>query len=424
MKYKRILILFLTCSLLLCGCGNNGDSNNHLTNDTTTSENSSLQESSIEIDITDLSNDVKEFSYGKGWYLDKSSEEWTCIDVDGNILFTLPYGYVPASGFIQNLCLIKHEGYRCTLIDESGSQVFTDLTTGDSECLMLSENNGKINIWLHIIKDTYDGHSEILRVVDGEGMTISEYAGLNMGHIKHMGQISSFEDGLELRNLGEGMYQCGGYVFNTNNNSYFRYEDYRGFSVSVRDFDGGYGMASDGKLIDSNGNVIYSTVGGAEVGSYREGVFFMGDWEEIFISGKYYDTYRGSFYNSNGQVELDISQYSLLSVPVFEEGYCIMEILNEAGVTFTAVMDRAGEFLFEPIEGVQTVKISEEMIVVNGDSIQIYDIKENMINTISDNIERVYDFNDGWAIFRTSQDNQGFIDKNGNHLKVFVEIDE
>lgn len=371
----------------------------------------------------DLSDYVKEFSYGKGWYLDNSSEEWTCIDVDGNILFTLPYGYKPVSGFVQNLCLIQREGYNCILIDESGNQIFTDLTKGDSECLMLSENNGKINIWLHIIEDTYDGHSETLRVVDGEGTTVSEYA-LNMGQIKHMGQTSSFENGLELRNLGEGMYQCGGYVFNTNNNSYFRYEDYRGLSEEIMNFDDGYGMGVDGKLIDSNGNVILSTSGGAKVGEYREGVFFVGDWEEIYASGKYYYTYRGSFYNSNGQVDLDISQYSLLNIPEFKEGYCVMYILNEAGVAFTAVLDRVGEFLFEPIEGKQNVEISEEMIVVNGDSIQIYDIKENTTNTISDNIERVYDFNDGWAAFRTSQDNQGFIDKNGNHLKVFVEIDE
>lgn len=412
---KKILSLFVlisTICMVLSGCKDSvereeasnsaeeqgvNDEISKLTEKISNNHETDNQESYAEVDITDLSKQILNFSYGKGWYLDNSSEEWTCIDVDGNILFTLPYGYVPISGFIQNLCLIQREGYKCILIDESGSQVFSDLTTGDSECLMLSENNGKINIWLHIVKDTYDGHSETLQVIDGEGKVISEYVGLNMGHIKHMGEINS--KGLELKNLGDGMYQCSRYVFNTNNNSYFLYEDNRGLSEEIRNFENGYGVGEDGKIINSNGVVRFTKPNRTAMGNYREGVYFLGNWEEIYSHGKYHSTFRGAFYNVNGQVELDVSQYTLVNVPFFEDGYCVMNILNEAGVIFTAVMNRNGEFLFEPVEGQRTVKISEEIIVVNGDLIQIYDLEQNTINTLDDDIEWVDAFSGGWAAF-------------------------
>lgn len=369
------------------------------------------QESYIEVDIADLSDQVRDFSYGKGWYLDNSTEEWTCINGEGNILFSLPFGYEPVNGFIQNLCLVQHEGYKDIVIDESGNQVFADMTTGDNEILKLSENNGLVNIWIRIIKDTYDGHSEILRVIDGEGMTVSEYMSLQGLPFDTISRYS-------LRDLGDGMYQCGGYVFNTNNNSCFRYEDDFGLIEDVLNFDDGYGVGGDGKLIDSNGSVCFSSPSQASVGKYGDGVFFVGYWEEIFITGKYYDTYRGAFYNSNGQVELDISQYSLEDIPSFKEGYCVIRILNEAGVSFAAVIDKNGEFLFEPVEGRLAVEISEGMVVVNGDLIQMYEIKQNTTNTISDNIKKIGAFQNGWATFEMSSGNKGFIDKNGNHLKI------
>ncbi len=372
------------------------------------------QESYTEVDIADLSDRVRDFSYGKGWYFNNSSEEWTCIDSEGNILFSLPFGYEPVNGFIQNLCLVQREGYKGILIDESGNQVLADMTTGDNDILMLSENNGVVNIWIRIIKDAYDGHSEILRVIDGEGMTVSEYTSLQGLPFDSI----NMPNHSQLRDLGDGMYQCGGYVFNTNNNSCFPYEDNSGLIEDVLNFADGYGVGKDGKLIDSNGTVCFSSPSQAHVGKYGDGVFFVGYWEEIFITGKYYDTYRGAFYNSNGQVELDISQYSLEDIPSFKEGYCVIRILNEAGVSFTVVIDKNGEFLFEPVEGRLAVEISEGMVVVNGDLIQMYDLKQNTTNTISDNIKKIGAFHDGWATFEMSSGNKGFIDKNGNHLKI------
>lgn len=431
-KLGRLSVLIIALGMLVSGCkessGENGKeeqvTNGEITEAMEDINNNSVEEivdsndteNYVEIDIVDLSNSVKDFSYGKGWYLDNSSGEWNCIDIEGNVLFSLPFGYEPVGGYIQNLCLIQREGYKKIIIDEGGNQVFADMATGDNEILMLSENSGKINIWIRIIKDTYDGHSEILRVIDGEGMTVSEYTSLSGLPFDSI----NGPNGSQLRDLGEGMYQCGAYIFNTNNNSCFRYEDNAGLIEDVLNFEDGYGIGKDGKIIDSNGAVCFTNSNRAKVGNYREGLYFVGYWEEIFITGKYYGTYRGAFYDVNGQVELDVSQYALENIPFFEEGYCVMNILNEAGVTFTAVMDRNGEFLFEPVEGQRNVEISEEIIVVNGDLIQIYDLKQNTINTLDENIKWVDAFSDGWAVFGLSSGNKGFIDKNGNRLKIKV----
>lgn len=373
----------------------------------------------IEADIANLSSDVQAFSYGKGWYLDNSSEEWKCIDTEGNILFSLPYGYEPGGEFVQNLCLRHREGYKDVIIDENGNTVLTDICpTENSDILLLCENKGIINIWIRTIKDTFDGHTEMLQVIDENGTILNEYTpvgGYSFGAINTPGHSS-------LLNRGDGMFTYGWLVFNTNNNTCFITDE------DVLNFDNGYGIVSDyyttKEIIDLNGNVICNYDSSAHLGKYSEGVYFVGYYEEKFAYGQYIDTYRGAFYNIEGQIELDISQYSLDSFyNFFKDGYCYMRIINDHGIEFSAVMDRNGQFLFEPVKDVKSVYISEGLAVMNikGDSIQIYDLEQKTVNTL-ENLKEVGAFHNGWATFKTSSDEEGFLDPYGNHLKVKIKI--
>lgn len=218
------------------------------------------------------------------------------------------------------------------------------------------------------------------------------------------------------------MFTYGWLVFNTNNNTCFITDE------DVLNFDNGYGIVSGyyttKEIIDLNGNVICNYDSSARLGKYSEGVYFVGYYEEKFAYGQYIDTYRGAFYNIEGQIELDISQYSLDSFyNFFKDGYCYMRIINDHGIEFSAVMDRNGQFLFEPVRDVKSVYISEGLAVMNikGDSIQIYDLEQKTVNTL-ENLKEVGAFHNGWATFKTSSDEEGFLDPYGNHLKVKIKI--
>lgn len=387
-----------------------------------------------EINVSDLATIVESFSYGKGWYLDNSSEQWTCIDTEGNILFSLPSEWRPKGGFVQNLCLAEREGYKDILFDESGNPVLTDLATGDNTILALSETNGVINIWVRTVTDTYDGHYELLRMIDENGVTLNEYEQIE-GH-----KFSSID---YIKNLGDGMYcavyafKSGGttsysysdYIFNTNTDSYF-------YSPSVINFENGYSLTSDGKLIDTTGTTVFLApsykFGYTNIGSYHDGVFFAGSAEREYGVSNVYSTYNGVFFNSKGEVELDISQYRLTEIPYFNEGYCVLKILNEGNIQFTTVMDRNGNFLFEPIEGFVRISLSDGIAVANirasdrkWNLTKIYDLAQNTVNEMkSDEGCYIGEFHDGWASYGTDIGcANSFIDKNGNFLKVKVPLD-
>ena len=444
-KIKKMLLLyFIVICMELSGCGSSGEmeTENHgieeqVTNseeinnitekfadantdaNTADGEDAVNQEGYIEVDIADLAARVRYFSYGKGWYFDDSSEVWKCTDTEGNILFSLPFGWEPKNGFIHNYCMIQHESYKDKVIDQSGNQVFGDVVSDEKDILLLSENNDVVNLWVRTIRDAYDGHSETLSVIDENGTILSEYTsleGVSLGYIR------------EIKDLGDGMYQCGGYVFNINNNSYFRYEDSAGLIADILNFNHGYGIGEDGRVIDLNGTVCFSGPAGVVVGKYGNDVFFMGHREEIYASGKYYDTFRGAFYNAEGQMEIDISQYSLMRIPFYKDNFCILEILNEAGVRFTSVIDKSGEFLFEPIKGCiissagyeyDNFYVSDGVVVIKGDDTQICNLEQKSISIWPDDLIGIGAFHDGWAAFDMGSRNMaGFIDKDGNHLKV------
>lgn len=370
----------------------------------------------IKVDIVDIGAGVIDFSDGKGWYRDISSGQWNCIDSDGNNIFSLPVGYTPKSSFVQNLCLIKHDGYKDFLIDENGHQVFSELCTGDNDILMMSENNGTINIWVRTIKDTFEEHSEMLRVIDGNGITICEYNSLPEISISNI-------DKHEFENLGDGMYQYYGHVFNTNNNSHFKYVDSEGRDVAIINFDNGYGIDVDGKIINQEGEIYAAYNLQSSPGRYGNGLFFVGNYEEIYISQRsnFYDVCKGVFCDIDGHIKLDIRNYLLNFCPYFVDGYCQLGILNEAGITFNGIIDTNGDFLFEPVMNCSSLKISEGLVVINCNPIQLYDIEKKTMSTFPNtNLSRIEEFHDGWAVCQLESGYWGFIDKDGNYLKAKI----
>ena len=423
---KRLEIIFIGL-IVLCmgvtGCQSvmeNIDENQIIKDDLISYDNENISQTAsevtdnnnnyIEVDIVDIGAGVRAFSGGKGWYRDISSGQWNCIDTEGNHIFSLPVGYTPESSFVQNLCLIKHDGYRDFLIDENGHQVFKELCTGDNEILTMSENNGTINIWVRTIKDTFEEHIEMLHVIDGNGKTICEYNSLPEISIARI-------DKSEFKYLGDGMYQYYKYVFNTNNNSYFEY------GVAIINFDNGYGIDVNGKIINQEGERYAAYTLQSSPGKYGDGVFFVGSREEIYISKRtnYFDVCKGAFYDIDGHVKLDISKYMLDYFPYFVDGYCKLSILNEAGITFNGIMDISGNFLFEPVKDCRSLEISEGMVVINCNPIQLYDIEKKTMSTFPNtNLWRIYEFHDGWAVCQLESDYWGFIDKNGNYLKAKI----
>lgn len=374
-----------------------------------------------EVVLADIAYDVIGFSCERAWA--QIEGIWCCIDPEGNIIFDLPVGAEPMGSFVANLCMVNDRYLGDIILDKDGNVVLEDYISEDDQILLLGTNNGEANIWVKTIIDTYDSHSVQLKVLDERGNILAEFRPNEVMQEKEMGVIN--ERG-RLWSNGNGMYSYGMAVFNVNNGSMFRYEykdwHYEGTGCGLS-YNDGYGVDAHGNLIDQNGNVIISNEGkGVCGGIYSEGMYFVGNMEEI--SYKNYG-YRGKFYDNNGEVALDISQYLLINCPSFVNGCCVLQMVNENAVKFVTVIDKSGNFLLEPIEGsIESTNLYEGILVVRESQIyQIVDFYNDKKIELPQGT-KVERFCNGWARYRKSYPDEyifGFMDREGNDLKIRIE---
>lgn len=90
------------------------------------------------------------------------------------------------------------------------------------------------------------------------------------------------------------------------------------------------------KIIDRNGNIsspdIWTDRG--KIGQYAENVFWGGK----------------NFYNIDGSVAINLSDYDIVNAPYFENGKSYVEIQNNSGTIYYTEIDHQGKFLFDPVK--------------------------------------------------------------------------
>lgn len=117
---------------------------------------------------------------------------------------------------------------------------------------------------------------------------------------------------------------------------------------------------------------------------YKNGTFFTGQ-TEYSSTGPNPCIKNGKFYNTDGSVKVDLSQYTLVEKDAeglyrYVDGYAAVVIYGADSIGYMAILDENGQFTFEP------VKLSS----VNSDS--------DMIGIFSDGAIPIQKQSEGWGI--------------------------
>lgn len=122
---------------------------------------------------------------------------------------------------------------------------------------------------------------------------------------------------------------------------------------------------SDGKAIAVSDDTVYCVDTDLNITSiledrpdgdvyYRNGVIFTGEWH---YSGNGPSPYvkNGKFYNMDGSVLVDLSQYTLIVEQAYElyryeDGFAAIQVYGEDHERYLGIIDMDGEFAFEPLK--------------------------------------------------------------------------
>ena len=154
---------------------------------------------------------------------------------------------------------------------------------------------------------------------------------------------------------------------------------------------------------------------------YQDGVFFTG---KTYGSGRnpLSSTPEGKFYNIDGSVMLDLSQYNLIlaygadNLYRYENGYAAILIFGEDSIHYLGIIDKDGQLVFDPVAvtytmGTEVGTLSEGMVT--------FDPKDDGGNLLSVSGDRVKMDSDAVLIFH---DGYAWDDQNSCYINTKGEV--
>lgn len=404
------------------------------------------------VDVFEYAEPYKTYTFSQGvvWIQNRQGI-WQCIDKEGNIRFDLLEGYEPAGNFIGGICLVASpqeqellERKSCrlyhTLIGLDGKFALTDFIGENDAILLVAENNGSADIWIKSIVDSYEGYSVQLKVMDETGKIKAEFFPndiMSAAVMEGIHNVNADTSNSMLRSCGDGMYSYGSIFFDVNNSGMFVDEIRGPGGHHYIDYNEGIGVDALGNLRDKQGNSLvssgYGMYDGFQTGIFSEGYYFIGSKAlDSRTIGGWHNGYRGWLLGEN---TIDLRDYLVYNAPFFKNGYCVLGLENERGELFAGVIDKTGNFVFEPVKGeVISHVVQDNAIIVKQDTKYI---SVNLNGDILELPEYVYywetdgypagwvkvqNYYDGWAEVRNYNQQTGYIDQYGNSLKIKVPI--
>jgi len=425
------------------------------------------------------------FSDGVAWVKtsDKASDElWNCVDKTGKILISLGTGEQPCSFFSNNVALVKRADKTVEMIDKSGAVVSSPKTGGYDKIMGFVPELGLALVYKTDAK--LEGTQYLSGFIDNKGNwamePISDQVLIDIGkstdgrdsmNIEYIGggvirtcydwgiMWFSYKDGFFNINTGESFTIDYYQTFGNNPFIYTGSDNYSPANLypypALRNIENGYGIFYSGvENVDDVIGSIYSinadlqqkeiltdvgfaTDGGyAIVGRYKNGLFFYKDNSEAVKSmgvlADYLTNYTEGFYDIDGNLVIDLSQYNIQATPEFtDDGYCLLTMANPQGDQFYTIIDTHGNMNFEarPQEGVSMQYNGETQhafypIVLSCGRVVMHD-SDNDYYIIDTSGEKVVDLGKVGSVSDFSEDaamvkdNTGFvyyIDTTGNRL--------
>ena len=343
---------------------------------------------------------------------------WSAVDDGGTVLFSLEPEEIPVTSFCNGISIVDYQ----YVVDAKGNTVwsvekdgwdFAREQWGDSVEEIHLVNNWKssvnaaaLNDTPELLKEDFFGYPQVEFYVN-----TFDYSGNYTGFLNPDGSWRREPETMRASVL-DG-----------------RYGVYRMFFPDDSWKEGHYNMLTD-ETVDTDQmdeESYYKAWGrwGAEYyAGLHDGLIYVsaGALGDYVYGGLDLESYDRGFYDLSGNMQIDLGKYHLAAspYPAFADGYALLQLENEQKAPFYTLMDKSGNFVFEPRKkGIFPFEmadaVSEGMYWVRNEdnAVTYYKTDGEPAFETEFTISEARDFHDGRALVKTDAEEWHFIDTSG-----------
>lgn len=335
-----IIVLFSLTSLTGCGSENN-QSEMVTTTEAITTETEERTETYFK--------EARNFSDDVAWVKpEEDDSNWELINTEGEVLFTLDKGEDPTTDYKRGIAIVEES----KVVDKKGN-IISSMKDGTYDTIISNEFSYDGYVVVSKTTKSIEGTETKCGIIDNDG---SWYHELDE-------KLNNPDSEVEGSMLYENWDDDDNYSYYDLKTDEFIDEDTYNKRILDRSFYDGLAFFT---YEEESGAVWLSGVGtGFEIYEDRA--------KKIRKTG---------FYNTDLELVIDLSKYSFCQdLSHFQDGYCAVLLRNPDGDDFYTIIDKKGEFTFEPIGDTEVFESFSNGLIgmVSDYEITYYDIHYNMV---------------------------------------------
>lgn len=420
---KKLIAIFAIMSIMLlfsaCSYNQNSNKQSEVENSTTYEIMDNSSETDLaEIETTEPKSSLPlfaayDFSNGVALVQLYDSRNWVLINTKGEVVYDAGNGTISGCEKAKNGVIVLNN----KLISTDGNLLASPETTGYDEIITPNEQIGGDYFFVTKVSDTFQETATLIGIIDKTGQWVEQ----------PRSDYPKFEYISSCDYLGDNHY-----LFRFNKGNYV-YNPITKKGFSVEGYDSQYDVirycAGKGRLINYQG--VYSLNDSGKKELMFEGNAFAQEQNcnAIYICNV--EKENNGMYDFDGNKLIDLSKYNLADpneeIPAYCDGKVVVNVKNNQDNKFITVIDKSGNYLFEPIRKTNRyingcTVISDGLIWYEADNssateYHYIDITgKDAFEPI--NAKFIRDFHDGLAMIITGNNKEPvyFIDKTGKRV--------
>ncbi|MCI8965845.1 MAG: zinc ribbon domain-containing protein [Clostridia bacterium] len=353
-------------------------------------------------DRTLVTSDKREFNNGLAW--SKVDGQFICINTEGKVVFRLSNEYDTVTDFKNPDYALVSNYYNKAIIDKEGRIITTDRENNAFDKIISEDVYAGCAVVYKKV-DTYEKQEEQYGIIGFEGNWILELS-------KDNKFLSNYSIGLTkniIRN-GEKLYfvdTSRKIKIQTGINKYLCEDEKNCYIYTY-----GNKIAQINKQNGKTNNILNDVV---LCGNCSDSLFYAktSKWDKK----KRTTIITNAFYDLNGKKQFEIKETNEIdTITEVTTDFVGIVIRNNGGTRFGTIINKQGEYQFEPIKGVKKLeKVGENKFFIsysneNGEGEYVCNEKgEKLFDATS-----MTKYENGYAI----KDNTNYVDENGMILKI------